>query len=37
MRSSYKDIWVTVAISNLQFNISSVYKYKETLGGKLFK
>ena len=37
MRLSYKDIRGTVVISNLQLDISSVHKYRETLGGKLFK
>ena len=37
MRLSYKGIWVTVMISNLKFDIISVDKQKETLGGKLFK
>ena len=37
MRLSYKYIWGTVFISNLKFDISSVYKYQKNLGRKLFK
>ena len=37
MRLSYKSIWVTAVILNLQFDISSVWKYLETLDGEIFK
>ena len=37
MSLSYKTIQGTVLISNLQFNISSVLKWRETLGWNIFK
>ena len=37
MRLYYKYIRGTVVISNLQFDISSVHKEQESLGGKIFK
>ena len=37
MRLSYKYIWGTVMISDLQLYISSINKQQENLAGKLFK
>ena len=37
MRLFYKESWCTVVVSNLQFYMSSVQKYWETLVKKIFK